>query len=57
MPFKGGQRLKMKNIPVIICTNGSPRDCYAKVDMVWLEPLFARLTIVNVTEFIEVESQ
>jgi len=57
MPFKGGQRMKIKNIPVIVCSNGSPRDCYSKVDVVWLDPLYARLTVVEVNEFIQVESQ
>ncbi len=57
LPFKGGQRMKMQNLPVIICSNGGPVECYSRVDMVWVEPLLARLEVVNVQEFIEIESQ
>jgi len=44
---KGSQRMKRDNVPVIICSNGSPKDCYHNVEERWLEPLLARLTVVE----------
>ncbi len=57
MPFKGGQRMKTQNIPIIICSNGTPNQSYSKVDVQWLAPLEARLKVVEVTEFIMIHGK
>jgi len=54
---KGSQRLKKDNVPVIILSNFSPRDCYWKATLQALAPLLTRLKVVEVDQFIEIESQ
>jgi len=45
--------LKKTNIPVIILSNFSPREAYSKVDAERLETLLARLTVCQVTRFLD----
>lgn len=52
---KGSQTMKRHNIPIIICSNGSPRDCYAKVSEQWLDPLYARLECYDIVSFLEIK--
>jgi len=47
---KGSQKMKRQNVPVIIMSNGSPKDCYHNMEDQWLEPLYARLTIVQLNK-------
>ncbi len=43
---KGGQTYKCENLPVIICSNLSPRDVYCKSASVKLDALESRLLVV-----------
>jgi len=52
--IKGSQTMKRHNIPVIICSNGSPKDCYSKVPDQWLDPLLARLEVYDIVSFLEI---
>ncbi len=45
--IKGAQIVKQKNMPVIILSNFSPKDCYRKVTEERLAPLLARLQVVE----------
>lgn len=51
---KGSQRMKRQNIPVIICSNGNPKDCYRNMEEMWLEPLLERVKVVEVNNFIRI---
>ncbi len=50
IPCKGGQYTKQKNMPVVICSNMTPQECYPKVS-IWkplvFEAFLARLQIVD----------
>lgn len=52
---KGGQVLKRKNLPTIILSNHTLERCYKNCDDEKLAPLRARLEIVSVHEFIDIE--
>jgi len=67
MRKKGSQYLKTKNIPTMILSNYAPRDCYEGIKKAEaeaaekgytipdkLESLMARLSVVEVTEFIKI---
>lgn len=67
MRKKGSQYLKTKNIPTMILSNYAPRDCYEGIKKAEaeaaekgytiadkLEPLMARLKVVEVKEFIKI---
>ena len=51
---KGSQFIKKKNIPTIIVSNYSLRECYMKVPDEKLETLERRLVIINVTSPINI---
>lgn len=51
---KGGHVVKRENLPVIILSNFSPRECYKNVDDLVLSTLESRLRIVKVESFIQV---
>lgn len=44
---KGSQLLRTKNLPVIICSNLSPREAYKNVSDATLTGFLARLTVVE----------
>lgn len=48
--IKGGQKLKTRNTPVIICSNYSPEECYRNVPAPGIAALLQRLTVVPVIE-------
>lgn len=50
---KGGQKMKLTNIPVIILSNFSISGCYSKCEYNAIEPLMVRFTVVEVVEFIK----
>lgn len=52
---KGSQYLKNKNIPTIILSNYKLYESYSKVDSSKLETLEARLEIIEVSEFINID--
>ena len=56
IPFKGGQRLKIKNIPIIICSNENPEYGYSKVPLHVIDAFKSRIEIVDeITEFIDIK--
>ncbi len=54
---KGSQRMKKRNLPILILSNFTPTGCYWRAPAESLAPLMTRLTVVEVTEFIKIESQ
>lgn len=56
MPFKGGQRYKKINLPILICSNEIPKDCYPKVPDNVFDAFCSRLYIIeNIEEFINIQ--
>lgn len=54
MAVKGGQRKKLRNLPVIILSNFSPENCYWRAAPESIAPLVARLLVVHVQDFIKI---
>lgn len=52
---KGGQIMKKKNIPVIICSNYAVYEVFHKANPVALNALRSRLKEVHVTQFIDLD--
>lgn len=54
--IKGGQYLKTQNIPTIILSNYSLEECYHKADISKLITLENRLTIIKLTQPIDIDN-
>ncbi len=54
---KGSQRTKCSNPPVMILSNFTPEQAYASSPILSVSAFLTRLTVVEVTEFIKIESQ
>lgn len=52
--IKGSQINKTDNLPVIVLSNSSPRDCYKNVTDAKMELLLTRLLVVELTSFSKV---
>jgi len=57
IPRRNGDYYKQKNVPVIICSNYDPDTLYQGVNSVVFQAWKSRLTIINVTSFINVFNQ
>jgi len=51
---KGGSVIKRQNIPTIIMSNYSPKECYPNVDDMALDALMTRIRVINPDTFISV---
>jgi len=50
---KGSQSLKQKNIPVVICSNFSPAECFSGKD---LDAMLCRLNVIEVSQPLDLDA-
>jgi len=51
---KGGSVIKRQNIPTMIMSNYSPKECYPNVDEIALDALMTRIRVINPDSFISI---